>query len=89
VAAQLFYAFACRSRQQPIFAGRPVPTNPFFIGALGISFLAQIAALFVPGFRNLFGPPLRIVDFGVSLAAGAAPLLAIELLRKAQSDPGS
>jgi hypothetical protein len=43
--------------------------------------------LFVPGFRNLFGPALGIADFGISLAAGAAPLLAIEVLRKAQSYP--
>jgi hypothetical protein len=43
--------------------------------------------LFIPGFRNLFGPALGIADFGVSLTAGAAPMLAIEALRKAQSDP--
>jgi hypothetical protein len=43
--------------------------------------------LFIPGFRNLFGPALGIADFGISLAAGAAPLLAIEALRKAQSHP--
>jgi len=40
--------------------------------------------LFLPGFRNLFGPALGVRDFAVSLAAGAAPLLAIEVLRRAQ-----
>jgi Ca2+-transporting ATPase len=87
VAAQLFYAFACRSRRGPILTGQALPANPFFFGALGISFVAQIAALFVPGFRNLFGPPLGVADFGISLAAGAAPLLAIEVLRKGASSP--
>ena len=87
VSAQLFYAFACRSRRGSILSGRAHPPNPFFFGALGCAFAAQGAALFIPGFRNLFGPALGIADFGISLAAGAAPLLAIEVLRKAQSYP--
>lgn len=61
-----------------------LPPNPFFLGALGSAFAAQAAALFLPGFRNLFGPPLGVADFGISLAAGAAPLLAIEAIRNAQ-----
>jgi Ca2+-transporting ATPase len=85
VTAQLFYAFACRSTSGSILSGRAFPPNPFFFGALGSAFAAQGAALFIPGFRNLFGPALGIADFGISLAAGAAPLLAIEVLRKAQS----
>ncbi len=87
VAAQLFYAFACRSRRGLILSGRTFPPNPFFFGALGSAFAAQGAALFIPGFRNLFGPALGIADFGISLAAGAAPLLAIEVLREVQSYP--
>jgi hypothetical protein len=35
----------------------------------------------------MFGPALGIVDFGISLAAGAAPVLAIEIFRNAQPDP--
>jgi Ca2+-transporting ATPase len=87
VAAQLFYAFACRSRRGSIVAGRTLPPNPLFLGALAGAFAAQAAALFVPGFRNLFGPPLGIADFGISLAAGAAPLLVIEMLQKVQPRP--
>jgi Ca2+-transporting ATPase len=87
VSAQLFYAFACRSRRGSILPGRALPPNPYFFGALGGAFAAQTAALFVPGFRNLFGPALGIADFGISLAAGAAPVLAIEVLRKAKSYP--
>jgi P-type Ca2+ transporter type 2C len=88
VAAQLFYAFASRSRHRPIFSGQPVPSNPLLLGALGISFAAQAAALFVPGIRNLFGPEIGLADFGISVAAGVAPLLAIEILRGVQSGSG-
>ena len=84
VSAQLFYAFACRSTSRSILAEPNLPPNPFFLGALGSAFAAQAAALFLPGFRNLFGPPLGVGDFGISLAAGAAPLLAIEAIRNAQ-----
>ena len=87
VSAQLFYAFACRSRRGSILSGRALPPNPLFLGALAGAFAAQTAALFIPGFRNLFGPALGIADFGISLAAGAAPLLAIEAFRKVQSVP--
>jgi P-type Ca2+ transporter type 2C len=85
VAAQLFYALACRSRHGSMFTGGSLRPNPLLFGALGVSFAAQAAALFVPGLRNLFGPPLGIADFGISVAAGAAPLLAIEILRGTQS----
>jgi Ca2+-transporting ATPase len=87
VSAQLFYALACRSRHGSLPSGRALPPNPFFFGALGGAFAAQAGALFIPGFRNLFGPALGIADFGISLAAGAAPLLAIGALRKLQSQP--
>jgi P-type Ca2+ transporter type 2C len=87
VAAQLFYAFACRSRRGSVLTGQPRPPNPFFIGALGIALAAQVVALFIPGFRNLFGPALGIADFSISVAAGAAPLLVIEVLRKVESRP--
>jgi P-type Ca2+ transporter type 2C len=88
VSAQLFYAFACRARRAPILGEKTPPMNPYFLGALASAFAAQAAALFIPGFRNLFGPALGAADFAVSMAAGAAPLLAIEVMRRAQSDLG-
>ena len=81
VAAQLFYAFACRSRGGSVFAGPRFFSNPLLVGSIGASLAAQATVLFVPGLRNLFGPPLSLRDFGVSVAAGAVPLLAIEVLR--------
>ena len=34
---------------------------------VGIAFAAQLAALFLPGFRQLFGTPLSFGDFGISI----------------------
>src|SRR5215471_9765261 len=81
VAAQLFYAFGCRSRRGSVFGGPRLLSNPLLLGSIGASFAAQAAVLFIPGLRNLFGPALSLADFGISVAAGAAPLLAIEILR--------
>jgi Ca2+-transporting ATPase len=81
VAAQLFYAFACRSRRGSVFTNSRLPSNPLLLGAIGASFAAQAAVLFVPGLRNLFGPPLSVADFGISVAAGVVPLFAVEILR--------
>jgi Ca2+-transporting ATPase len=79
VAAQLFYGFVCRSRSGSISANRR-PPGPIFLGAVGIAFAAQLTALFLPGFRRLFGPPVSIGDFSISMALGTAPMLAIGLL---------
>jgi P-type Ca2+ transporter type 2C len=87
VAAQLFYAFACRSRRGSVFSDPRLPSNPLLLGSIGVSFAAQAAVLFVPGLRNLFGPPLSVTDFAISVAAGAVPLLATEILRGATSGP--
>jgi Ca2+-transporting ATPase len=87
VAAQLFYAFACRSRRGSVFGDPRLPANPLLLGSMGASFAAQAAVLFIPGLRNLFGPPLSVADFAISVAAGAVPLLAIEILRGATSRP--
>ena len=52
------------------------PSNPYLTSALGLSFAAQTAALFLPGLRNLFGGPISLIDMAVALGAGALPLLA-------------
>jgi P-type Ca2+ transporter type 2C len=87
VAAQLFYAFACRSRQGSVLADPRLLSNPLLLGSIGASFAAQATVLFVPGLRNLFGPPLSVLDFAISVAAGAMPLIAIEILRDATARP--
>jgi P-type Ca2+ transporter type 2C len=87
VAGQLFYAFACRSRRGSVLGDPRLPSNPLLLGSIGASFAAQAAVLFIPGLRNLFGPPLSLPDFAISVAAGAIPLLAIEILRGAAARP--
>lgn len=84
VTAQLLYAFACRRRRSMASGGSP-PPNPLFVGTLGISFAAQAAALLLPGLRRLFGPPLGLGGFAMSLGAGAAPLVAIDILKEIRS----
>ena len=64
VAAQLFYAFACRSRRGSILTGRALPAQPVLFRRTRRRLRGAGAALFVPGFRNLFGPALGIADFG-------------------------
>ena len=71
VAAQLLYALRCRSGRRG-----DRPSNPYLTSALGLSFTAQTAALFLPGLRNLFGGPINLIDAAVALGAGALPLLA-------------
>ena len=83
VAAQLLYAFACRPRRSSALTDQ-APPNSYFLGALATAFAAQCAALFVPGLRSLFGTPLTVGAFGISVAAGAAPLLAIGALQAGQ-----
>ncbi|MBO0735749.1 MAG: cation-transporting P-type ATPase [Alphaproteobacteria bacterium] len=83
IAAQLFYAFACRSRRGSVFADPRLPVNPLLLASIGASFGAQGAVLFTPGLRDLFGSPISPAQFGIAIAAGAMPLLAIELLRGA------
>jgi Ca2+-transporting ATPase len=87
VAAQLFYAFACRSRRGSVLADPRLLSNPLLLGSIGASFAAQATVLFLPGLRSLFGPPLSVLDFAISVAAGAVPLIAIEILRGATSHP--
>jgi P-type Ca2+ transporter type 2C len=43
------------------------------------------AALLLPGLRRLFGPPLGLGGSAMSLGAGAAPLVAIDILKEIRS----
>jgi P-type Ca2+ transporter type 2C len=72
VAAQLLYALACRPPGAPIGAG--------LVATLAASLGAQAAALFVPGVRDLVGPPLGAADLALSGAAGLLPLTLIRAL---------
>jgi hypothetical protein len=41
--------------------------------------------LVLPGLRRLFGPPLGVGGFAMSLGAGAVPLVAIDILKEIRS----
>ena len=74
-AAQLFYAFSSRGPAAANGTGTIVSRRHFLPGAVGLSFAAQMAALFVPGLRRLCGGPISLLDTGVALGIGTLPLL--------------
>ena len=79
VIAQLLHALTCRSSTQ---AGPGTAPNRQLGWALGVSFAAQIAALLVPGLRNLLGAaPLGPLDCAVMLGTGVLPYLVNEALK--------
>ncbi|HJU17501.1 MAG TPA: cation-transporting P-type ATPase [Stellaceae bacterium] len=79
VTSQLLYALNCRSTE----AGwTRLPPNPYLLGALGLSFAAQGAALFAPGLSTLIGAPIGGFDLAAALATGGLPMLAIETAKR-------
>jgi Ca2+-transporting ATPase len=80
VTSQLLYALSCRSDRA---SWTERPANPYLLGALGLSFAAQGAALFAPGLRGLIGAPIGGLDLVAVLASGVLPLLAVEITKPA------
>ncbi|ACL60560.1 cation-translocating P-type ATPase [Methylobacterium nodulans] len=81
--AQLLHALTCRSG-----AGHrtPLSRNPVLGRILAGSFLAQGAALLVPGLRGLLGVgPIGALDGLVMLAGGVGPFLAAKALSSSGS----
>jgi Ca2+-transporting ATPase len=77
VLGQLLHAVSCRSESHSIYdqvAGRtPLPPNRYLTIALGGSFALQIAAMVIPGLRNLLGiTPIGLQD---SLVVGSSVLI--------------
>ncbi|MGH1572053.1 cation transporting ATPase C-terminal domain-containing protein [Methylobacterium sp. P31] len=82
--AQLLHVLTCRSQagQAP-----PLSRNPVLGRILAGSFLAQGAALLVPGVRGLLGvAPIGIVDGLVMVAGGVGPFLAAQALNTGRDD---
>ncbi|BAS27430.1 cation-translocating P-type ATPase [Limnochorda pilosa] len=75
VAAQLFYVFSARSEvQDPL--ERPLRSNPWLLGAVWLSWLAQTAALHVPILRSVLGTvPLPADAWAGVLLAASWPTL--------------
>jgi Ca2+-transporting ATPase len=76
---QLFNALAIRSDRRSLFALKP-SGNPYLYGAVLITGLLQLAAVYVPFLQPVFKTAfVRGVDLAVCLAVSSSILLAVEL----------
>lgn len=77
--SQLFHSFNCRSITEPLFK-IGVFTNKKLILAAGVSFLLQMAVVYVPFLRNVFKTEaLGIFDWFLVLGISSFPLWAVEI----------
>jgi Ca2+-transporting ATPase len=72
---ELFFVFNCRSETRSVFR-----TNPFentkLVLAVAVSFLLQLAVVYIPFFQPLFKTvPLNASDWRIILAISASGLL--------------
>ncbi len=81
VSAQLLYVFQCRSEFRSVF-DVGLFTNPFLVWAAAISFVMQLAVIYIPPAAAIFHTvPLSVVDWALVLAAGGWTLVLEGLLR--------
>jgi len=79
VVAQLFNAYAVRSERDSILQ-LGVLSNPQLLGAVVLTFLLQLAAIYVPALNMiLMTQPLPVFDLAVAIALGSVVLVAAEI----------
>jgi Ca2+-transporting ATPase len=79
--AQLFHSFNCRSMSRSLFK-IGVFTNKKLILAVAVSFLLQMAVVYVPALQTIFKTlPLGAFDWFLVLAISSFPLWAMELIK--------
>jgi Ca2+-transporting ATPase len=90
VTAQLLHALTCRSATAGVFGAPGSAPNPALSGILSGSFVAQSAAMLVPGLRRLLGvAPLGPMDALVSVAGGILPFVVNEALKAGRASSTS
>jgi len=81
--SQLFHSFNCRSMTESLFK-IGVFTNKKLILATGISFLLQMAAVYVPLLQKVFKTePLGAFDWFLVVIISSFPLWAMEIVKAA------
>lgn len=70
--AQLLHALSCRSETLLVTSSKQA-RNPYLLGALGVSLAVQIAALLLPGLRQLLG--LSLPNWADVLAIGSGAVV--------------
>jgi Ca2+-transporting ATPase len=79
--SQLFHAFNCRSMRDSIFKLR-FSTNLRLVGAVVLSFLLQMAVIYVPFLQPVFKTEaLSLLDLGMIMAFSTLPLWTMELVK--------
>ena len=79
--SQLFHAFNCRSMQDSIFKLK-FSTNPQLVGAVALSFLLQMAVIYVPFLQPIFKTKsLSLVDLGAIMVFSTLPLWIMEVVK--------
>jgi Ca2+-transporting ATPase len=79
--SQLFHAFNCRSMKVSLFKLK-VFSNPELVYATGLSFLLQMAIIYVPVFQPIFKTEaLSALDLGMIMVFSSLPLWIMELVK--------
>jgi Ca2+-transporting ATPase len=79
--SQLFHAFNCRSMRESIFKLKLL-SNPQLVGAVSLSFLLQMAVIYVPFLQPVFKTTaLSLVDLGMIMVFSTLPLWIMELVK--------
>jgi Ca2+-transporting ATPase len=79
--SQLFHSFNCRSLRHSIFKLK-FSTNPQLVGAVVLSFLLQMAVIYVPFLQPVFKTtPLSLVDLGAIMVFSTLPLWLMEVVK--------
>ncbi len=79
--SQLFHAFNCRSMRESLFKLK-IFTNPQLVGATLLSFVLQLAVIYVPFLQPIFKTrALSPLDLGVMIAFSSLPLWVMEIVK--------
>ena len=79
--SQLFHAFNCRSMRQSLFK-LGILSNPQLVGAVSLSFLLQMAVIYVPFLQPVFKTEaLSLLDLGMIMVFSTLPLWTMELVK--------
>jgi len=79
--SQLFHAFNCRSMRESIFKLK-FSTNPQLVYAVVLSFLLQMAVIYVPFLQPIFKTrALTLLDLGAIMVFSTLPLWIMEIVK--------
>jgi Ca2+-transporting ATPase len=77
--SQIFHGLAARSLRDAFFT-KGILSNPVLIGMAVLTFLLQVAVIYVPALQSFFKTiPLSRVDFGISILISSLMFLGVEV----------